>query len=184
MIKKLIHFFVKAEIKMADWKARNGLTILRISLGLVFIWFGVLKFFPGLSPAEDIAGRTIEKLTLGLVKPAAALPLLAVWECTIGLGFILKRWLSLTLVLLYFQMMGTFLPLVFFPHETFTHIFVPTLLGQYIIKNIVLLSGGLLISVTSQGGVLTSYSKVEAKTPRFKRVYRHHKKKAKMAVEV
>src|ERR1035437_3172172 len=71
---------------VSDWKARNGINILRISLGIVFLWFGLLKFFPGVSPAEDIAGRTIATLTFGLIKPSLALPLLAVWECTIGLG--------------------------------------------------------------------------------------------------
>jgi hypothetical protein len=52
---------------------------------------------------------------------------------------------------------GTFLPLFFFPHETFTSsIFIPTLLGQYIIKNIVLMSGGIVIGATVKGGRLTS----------------------------
>ncbi len=140
---------------MVDWKARNGLDILRVCLGIVFIWFGALKFFPGLSPAEVIAGRTIEVLTFGHLKPRISLPILACWECAIGLGLITKRWLRSTLVLLYFQMAGTMLPLVFFPHETWTSkIFVPTLLGQYIIKNLVLLSSGVVIGATVQGGRL------------------------------
>ncbi len=50
--------------------ARISLTLLRISLGIVFLWFGVLKFFPELSPAEELATRTIEVLTLGIVQPA------------------------------------------------------------------------------------------------------------------
>lgn len=117
---------------MVAWKARNGLDILRVCLGIVFIWFGALKFFHGLSAAEVIAGKTILKLTFGHVRPAVSLPLLACWECAIGLGLITKRWLSFTLVLLYFQMAGTLLPLFFFPHETWTsNIFVPTLLGIY-----------------------------------------------------
>ncbi|MGY0041176.1 hypothetical protein [Pedobacter sp. NJ-S-72] len=81
-----------------------------------------------------------------------SLPLLAIWECIIGLGLISKKWLGLTLLLLYFQMIGTFLPLVFFTDETFVHsLFIPTLLGQYIIKNIVLLSGGIVIGATVKG---------------------------------
>ena len=142
------------ELEVAKWKARNGLNILRVSLGLVFIWFGILKFFPGVSAAEVLAGKTIQKLTFGLVKPALALPVLAVWECIIGLGLISKRWLNLTLLLLYLQMIGTFLPLFFFPDQTFTSLFVPTLLGQYIIKNMVLLSGGIVIGATAKGGSL------------------------------
>lgn len=154
---KLVRFLIRQEKKAVQWKARNGLNILRVSLGLVFIWFGVLKFFPGISAAEVIAGKTIYKLTFGWVKPAVSLPVLAVWECVIGLGLISKRWLTLTLALLYFQMAGTFLPLFFFPHETFTtSVFIPTLLGQYIIKNIVLMSGGIVIGATVKGGRLTA----------------------------
>ena len=146
---------------MVAWKARNGLDILRVCLGIVFIWFGALKFFHGLSAAEVIAGKTILKLTFGHVKPQVSLPVLACWECTIGLGLITKRWLSFTLVLLYFQMAGTLLPLFFFPHETWTsNIFVPTLLGQYIIKNLVLLSSGIVIGATVQGGSLVANASV------------------------
>lgn len=154
---RIVRFLIRQEKKAVEWKARNGLAILRASLGAVFIWFGILKFFPGISAAEVIAGKTIYKLTFGLVKPGISLPILAVWECIIGLGLISKRWLTLTLALLYFQMAGTFLPLFFFPEETFTtSIFVPTLLGQYIIKNIVLMSGGIVIGATVKGGRLTA----------------------------
>lgn len=149
---------------MVEWKARNGLNILRVSLGIIFIWFGVLKFFHGLSAAEVIAGKTILKLTFGTVKPAVSLPILACWECVIGLGLIFKRWLSFTLVLLYFQMLGTMLPLFFFPHETWTsNLLVPTLLGQYIIKNLVLLSSGIVIGATVQGGLLIANAAAAAK---------------------
>jgi uncharacterized membrane protein YkgB len=127
-------------------KDRNGIAVLRVSLGIVFLWFGILKFFPAASPAEFIAGRTINKLSFGILSPALSMPILAIWECTIGLGLILNVWLRLTLILLYIQMAGTFLPFLFFPHETFRgSLFIPTLLGQYIIKNCVLISGGIVI---------------------------------------
>lgn len=145
-----------ARIRINSWKKRNGINILRFSLGFIFLWFGVLKFFHGASPAELVAGRTISHLTFGLLKPSISLPLLALWECTIGLGLITGAWLRLTLILLYFQMAGTFLPLLFFPHETFSgSIFIPTLLGQYIIKNCVLISGGIVL-----GGDLQSNPKI------------------------
>jgi uncharacterized membrane protein YphA (DoxX/SURF4 family) len=163
-VKKMIQFVIRTELIMVEWKARNGLNILRICLGVVFIWFGVLKFFPGVSAAEVIAGKTITKLTCGLIKPVVSLPVLAAWECIIGLGLIIKRFMSFILVLLYFQMVGTFLPLVFFPHETFTtSVFVPTLLGQYIIKNVVLLSSAVVIGATVMGGKLIAHpnSKLE-----------------------
>ena len=154
-----------SEKRIVAWKARNGMNILRICLGIIFVWFGILKFFPGLSSAEEIAGRTILKLTFGIVKPAFSMPILAIWECLIGLGLITKAWLRLTLILLYMQMAGTFLPLVFFPHETFHHsLLVPTLLGQYIIKNFVLISGGIVIGATLRGGKLITAPLPEEKS--------------------
>lgn len=155
MFKRFIKYARTTETKMVEWKARNGLDILRVCLGVVFIWFGILKFFPGMSSAEAIAGKTILKLTFGQVPPKISLPILACWECAIGLGLLSKRKLSYTLLLLYFQMIGTMLPLFFFPNETFTtSIFIPTLLGQYIIKNLVLLSSAVVIGATVQGGAL------------------------------
>lgn len=155
-----------ARIRINSWKERNGIKILRFSLGFIFLWFGVLKFFHGVSPAEMIAGRTISQLTFGLMKPSISLPVLALWECTIGLGLITGAWLRLTLILLYFQMAGTFLPLIFFPHETFSgSIFIPTLLGQYIIKNCVLISAGIVLGANLQGSSKAkSQTAVEAET--------------------
>jgi uncharacterized membrane protein YphA (DoxX/SURF4 family) len=60
-----------------EWMARHGITILRISLGVVFLWFGVLKFFPGLSPAQSLAARTIDILTFGVVPSSVSVPVLA-----------------------------------------------------------------------------------------------------------
>ena len=48
----------------ANWNARNGLIILRWSLGIIFFWFGFVKFFPGVSEAEEIATKTITSLRL------------------------------------------------------------------------------------------------------------------------
>lgn len=135
--------------------ARAGVVVLRIGLGLVFLWFGVLKFVPGLSPAQDLATRTIEQLTLGAIGPAVSMPILAAWETLIGLGLISGRFLRATLFLLAVQMLGAATPLVLFPTETFTVFpFAPTLEGQYIIKNIVLVGAGMVIGATVRGGTL------------------------------
>ncbi len=135
--------------------ARLGIPLLRVSLGIVFLWFGALKFFPGLSPAEDLATDTITVLTLGAVPPDVALLVLAVWECAIGIGLLAGRFLRLTLLLLFLQLPGTFLPLVFFPAETFLRLpYAPTLEGQYIIKNLVLVAAGIVIGATVRGGAV------------------------------
>ena len=130
---------------------------LRISLGIVFLWFGALKLVPGLSPAEDLAARTIEQLSLGLVPPDVALPVLAAWEVLIGLGLLAGRFLRATLLLLALQMLGTLTPLLLFPAETFTVFpIAPTLEGQYIIKNVVLVTAAMVVGATVRGGQLTA----------------------------
>jgi uncharacterized membrane protein YkgB len=135
--------------------ARAAIPVLRVALGVVFLWFGVLKFFPGLSPAQDLAARTIEQLTFGAVGPAMSVPFLAGWECLIGLGLLSARLLRATLLLLAVQMLGTLTPLVLFPSETFTQFpFAPTLEGQYIIKNVVLVAAAMVVGATVRGGQL------------------------------
>ncbi len=146
------------DVRLTQWMARHGIVILRIALGAVFFWFGVLKFFPGLSPAQTLAVKTIDLLTLGLVPGGASLLLLASLECAIGLGLISGRFMRLTLLLLAFQMVGAGSPLVLFPGEVFTAFpYAPTLEGQYIIKNVVLVSAGLVIGATVRGGGLTAH---------------------------
>ncbi len=145
------------DVRLTRWMARYGVAALRISLGVVFLWFGVLKFFPGLSPAQDLATRTIEVLTFGLIPPAVSLFILAAWESLIGLGLITGWFMRATLLLLIAQMVGTVTPLFFFPAETFTVVpIAPTLEGQYIIKNLVLVSAAVVIGATVRGGDLVA----------------------------
>jgi len=139
--------------------ARHGLLLLRSSVGLVFLWFGVLKFFPGSSPAEELAGKTIAKLTLGAIPPATALTILAVWETIIGLGLLSGKFMRTTLLLLFLQMLGTLTPLFLFPQDVFVRApYIPTLEGQYIVKNVVLVSAGIVLGATVRGGGLVSGS--------------------------
>jgi uncharacterized membrane protein YkgB len=145
----------RIETRIVDWMGRYGITLLRISMGIVFFWFGFLKFFPGISPAEGLATRTIETLSFGILKPQVSIIILAVWECLIGLGFLTGKFLRATLILLFLQMLGTITPLFLFPQEAFDAIpYAPTLEGQYIIKNLVLISAGLVIGGTLRGAKL------------------------------
>jgi uncharacterized membrane protein YphA (DoxX/SURF4 family) len=149
--------FNRLDTRITRWMARHGIPLLRISLGVIFLWFGALKFFPGMSPAQDLAARTIERLSFGMVGPAVSVPVLAAWECLIGIGLMTGLFLRLTLLLLAAQMLGTLTPLVFFPNEVFTHIpYAPTLEGQYIIKNAVLISAAIVIGATVRGGGLVA----------------------------
>jgi uncharacterized membrane protein YkgB len=150
-------WFRPIDIQVTAWMANHGVTFARIALGIVFFWFGALKFFPGLSPAEQLAGRTIERITFGTVTSNVALPILATWECLIGMGLFAGIALRATLLLLFLQMLGTLLPLVLFPEETFVVFPVaPTLEGQYIIKNVVLISAAIVVGATVRGGRLVS----------------------------
>jgi len=137
--------------------AKNAIKFLRISLGIIFFWFGFLKFFHGVSSAETLATKTISVLTFGLIEPSVSLIILAVWETMIGLGLLFNKFLREILLLLFLQMIGTITPLFFFPAETFKIFpFVPTLEGQYIIKNLILIGAGLAIGATVRGGSIIS----------------------------
>lgn len=152
-MEQVINLYHRMDENITAFMQEYGIIALRISVGIVFFWFGFLKFFPGLSPAQGIATNTIEKLTFGLIPAAVALIILAVWETLIGVGLIFGIYLRATLFLLFTQMMGTLTPLIFFPAETFTRFpYAPTLEGQYIIKNLVLISAGLVVGATVRGG--------------------------------
>lgn len=125
---------------------KQSTTLLRISLGIIFLWFGTLKFFPGVSPAEALAGETLSILSLGVLSPLQANLIIAIWEVIIGLGFLTGRYIQQTVYIMFLHMAGTFTPLLLFP-ELSWNIFpiAASLEGQYIIKNIVLISGALVL---------------------------------------
>jgi uncharacterized membrane protein YphA (DoxX/SURF4 family) len=157
LYQRAYRLFERIDIRLTNWMARYGVTILRVGLGIIFFWFGFLKFFPALSPAEELATRTISTITFGIVTPNISLPVLAAWETLIGLGLITGRFMRITLLLLALQMIGTVMPLFLFPAETFTRFpYAPTLEGQYIIKNVVLVAAGLVIGATVRGGALVA----------------------------
>ncbi len=147
--------FHKADIAITQWMSKNGLVFMRISIGIVFFWFGILKYFDGLSPAEGIAVKTIDALTFSLLPHKLILYGLGTWEILIGIGLLLNIFMRETLLLLFLQMIGTFTPLFLFPGEVF-HVFpiALTLEGQYIIKNMVLISAGIVLGATVRGGKL------------------------------
>ncbi|HEX6384747.1 MAG TPA: DoxX family protein [Anaerolineae bacterium] len=150
-------WFDRLDQQIVRWLARYSLPFLRFGMGIVFLWFGALKFFPSLSPATELAVRTIDVLTFGLIPGSISLILLATLESVIGLGFLTGRYMRLTLVLLVFQMAGALTPLALFPGESFIHFpYAPTLEGQYIIKNLVLIGAGLVIGSTVRGGQIVA----------------------------
>ena len=147
------------DLRLTSWMASHGITLTRLALGIVFLWFGAIKFVPGWSPAADLATQTISRLSFGVIGPALALPLLAAWESLIGMGLLSGRFLRVTLLLLFVQMPGTMMPLILFPAETFRAFpHAPTLEGQYIIKNLVLISAAIVVGATVRGGRLSAHT--------------------------
>jgi uncharacterized membrane protein YkgB len=148
--------FHQVDKQITRWMARNSLNVLRMGLGVIFVWFGALKLFPGLSPAEELVRNTIY-----FFNPDFFLPILAVWEILIGLGFIsgfiTNKFQRLTILLLFLQMPGTALPLVLLPEVCWTSFpFGLTLEGQYIIKNLAIIGSALVLGATVRGGKLSA----------------------------
>lgn len=111
-----------------------------ISIGLVYIWFGALKFFPEMSPAEELASETISILTFGVLEGRLALVILAIWEFIIGITFVLEYHRKWNIGLAIGHILGTFLPYILlfslcFKAEPLQF----TIVGQYIFKNILFL---------------------------------------------
>ena len=130
--------------QIINFMSGYGITILRIGLGIIFLWFGMLKFFPGLSPAEELVRHTVY-----FIDPDIFIPVLALWESLIGIGLISGKFMRTTLLLLFLQMPGTALPLIMLPDQVWTIFpFGLTLEGQYIVKNLVLIGAGLVLGGT------------------------------------
>ena len=126
-----------------------GPWMLRVSLAIVFIWFGALKPF-GLSSANDLVARTVVWFD-----PKVFIPILGVWEVVIGVCMLIKPLNRAGILLLLLQMPGTMLPLILLPDVCFQRVpWVPTIEGQYIIKNLVLISAAIVV-----GGTLRPRSK-------------------------
>ncbi|WP_372975434.1 doxx family protein [Muriicola sp.] len=122
-------------------KVVGRFSFLSCSLGIVYLWFGALKFFPGVSPAEGLASETIVLLTFNLLDARLALILLAIWECTLGLFLLLNVFRRITIPFALLHILLTFSPLFLLPAEVFTAgPLTLTLTGQYIIKNLVIVA--------------------------------------------
>lgn len=148
--------FDRIDTRITRWMARYSLDVLRFALGVIFIWFGALKFIPGLSPAEELVRNSIY-----FVNPDFFIPILAAWEVVIGVGFLsgffTNKLQRVTILLLFMQMIGAALPLVLLPEVVWTNFpFVLTLEGQYIVKNLVIIGSALVIGATVRGGRVES----------------------------
>jgi putative oxidoreductase len=139
------------------WLVAHSITLLRMSLGAVFLGFGILKLFPGVSPAEDLVKTTTHILTFGLVPGSWALAGVGVLECLIGVCLLSGRALRPAVYLLGMQLVGILSPIVLLTSRMFDgphH--APTLEGQYVLKDLILVAATLVLAATLRGGRLES----------------------------
>jgi uncharacterized membrane protein YkgB len=123
---------------------RHGHVVLRLGLGTVFVWFGAPKLIPGASPAESLVAATVPWFD-----PTWFVPLLGVVEILIGVCLFVRRWVRFGLVLMAGHMIGAALPLFTLPEIAWKSFPVATLEGQYILKNVVLVAGAIVLGGAS-----------------------------------
>ena len=121
--------------------------LIRIPIFIIFFWFGFLKIID-LSPAQQLVKDTV--YWMPFLSAESWTFVIGVWEVLIAICFLFKRTTLIAMVLLFLQMSGTFLPLLILPEVTFqnSNPFLPTLEGQYIIKNIIIITAALIIGRT------------------------------------
>ncbi|MEX0886025.1 MAG: hypothetical protein WD009_06255 [Phycisphaeraceae bacterium] len=140
----LRRLFDRIDRLIAEWMRRWGHDLLRGSLAIIFIWFGILKPF-GHSEANDLIAATV----YWAVDPEWFIPVLGWWEVAIGVCMLVRPLIRLAILLLAMQMAGTFLPLVLVPEATWNAApWWPTIEGQYIIKNLVIIAAAIAVGGT------------------------------------
>ena len=147
-MKRVVPWLSHACHRLDEWMVQcmrtYGIQLIRISLAIVFIWFGLLKVI-GRSPVAALVAQTVY-----WVSPNWFVPFLGVWEAVVGLGLLCGRFLRLTLFLFWLQLTGTFLVLVVRPDIAFQggNPLLLTTEGEFVIKNLVLIAGGLAVGST------------------------------------
>jgi hypothetical protein len=136
--------------KVAATLTAHSIDWLRISLGLVILGFGALKYFPGASPAEDLVQRTTDVLTLGIVNGTAASVGTAMLETFIGLSLLTGIGLRLGLVAMAGWLVGIMTPVVLFAGDMFPG-GLPTLEAQYVLKDVILAAAAAVVAARALG---------------------------------
>ena len=143
---------IKLDIFISEYMSTYGILLLRYSLAMIFIWFGLLKPL-GISPAQELVENTVYWFD----DKAAFVNLLGWWEVVIGFTMCVRPLIRISIFLLFLQIPGTFLPLVLLPEVCFTDFpYGLTLEGQYIVKNLIIISSALVIGGTVRKNISDS----------------------------
>jgi len=146
---------IKLDIFISKYMSTYGILLLRYSLAIVFIWFGLLKPL-GISPAQELVENTVYWFD----DKATFVNLLGWWEVVIGFTMCVRPLIRISIFLLFLQIPGTFLPLVLLPEVCFTDFpYGLTLEGQYIVKNMIIISSALVIGGTVRKNISDSTKK-------------------------
>ncbi len=145
--------FNEIDQKISTFMERWGILAVRVSFGIIFIWFGILKPM-GISAAESLVLATVPWLPV--FEGQTWVAIIGWWEVLIGIAFLFPQLIRVAIGLLALQMVGTFMPLLFLPEVTFQPgkiPFGPTMEGQYIIKNLMIISAALVVGGTVRGKI-------------------------------
>ena len=145
-------FIIKLDIFISRYMSNYGILLLRYSLAMIFIWFGLLKPL-GISPAQELVENTV----YWFEDKSIFVKFLGWWEVVIGLTMCFRPLIRISIFLLFLQIPGTFLPLVLLPEVCFTDFpYGLTLEGQYIVKNLIIISSALVIGGTVRKNISDS----------------------------
>lgn len=130
-----LHLF---DAKVINMCKKMSLPVARFALFVVFFWFGILKVV-GLSPASSLVEQLFNN-TITFMQFGTFLILFGVFECIIGILFLIPKAVRVVIPLLVIHMVTTFGPLFLLPEVTWSGFLVPTMEGQYIIKNLLIIA--------------------------------------------
>ncbi len=125
---KVIHFMKKFSLPMARW-----------AIFIVYFWFGILKVF-SLSPANPLVAELLEKTLHGFISFNNFIILFGLFEMLIAFVFIIKGMERLAFLLLVIHLITTIMPLFLLPAVAWQSFMIPTLEGQYILKNVLIIA--------------------------------------------
>lgn len=136
--------FGEIDQAIAKYMDRWGIALVKTSFAIIFFWFGILKPL-GVSAAIPIVKATVSWLPL--LEPESWVHIIGWWEVAIGILFLFEKTTRIAIGLLFLQMFGTFMPLVLLPEVVYQdgNLFLPTMEGQYIIKNIMIISAAVVV---------------------------------------
>lgn len=132
---------------MINFRLKNILWFSRFALFFDYFIFGIFKIFSG-GPAEDLV-EALHSKTVSFIPFETFIVVLGVSECLIGLAFLFPKLTKYIVPVMLGHMFTTFLPLILLPDLTWSNFPEPTLLGQYILKNVVLIALALNIYISS-----------------------------------